>query len=1776
MKPDTQLEFAIFQLTPTRTRCELYICGGGITEKLASGLVQPFLDHLRTAEEQIARGGYSIRLEPPDPNGASWFTKGTMERFVRFVSTPEVLERVSTVEMELIQLEEAMGPQVSEQLKGEDQNRKTGQSAGLGNMISLSKIRRDSIDGGEHGIGENSKMRLLRALDARCTVLQKEQGMAFARAAAAGFGVEEMADLVAFAQCFGAARLREACIKFTALCKKKQEAGLWFEEMDLTTVEATSTCSNMYYVEVAGETGMGTHTRVRDYQDTWSDVDCEDVKLDGIHEDVNIKSQGGFLGECNASNARSSMSQAGKKVPNGPGRLVGLNGEYVPFIHTRTGSRQVSGRNQMTVEDMSGRMFVDEGFLVNENLHVPQSLATEYPDSLQRNTEGMGTPGDLLGKGEYNDADLGRTLGALRGHPAMTSWQSRSQQFMTGVIPHSKQDSVHLPAQNTPLHMQKFFEPPYGFGGPVRGPPSGSYYPHYMGHPSFLQADGNVASPWRPSEASPNWAGQVQCAPSQHCLGSQGSGDSMHLDYQQYPTVVAGGSQQHEASSSQRPAKEVSEVLYDGRERQIVMQTPPKFPSPKVDTPLSENAVGVEDNQSNLYKDDQSPFETRRLSQRSASPRRRSPSPMRRVQIGRLGPRRSGMVVIRNINYIASNSQDQLNKKREDGNGTESPGSGSEESDSSIGGKEEMLQSKVESVRVRVQDVIGLFENNQKDSSEIKKKLSKHESHRKSSRVGKISKKAVRKSNSGDLTVETSPETHEDAGPPLHDGTYIQKEHTSGEILGYVLEDEGKKETNPHADETAFFPEQLKWTLQKSNCNIVDLESEANSCCKISSQHRQVAEEDLLVLTRQEEASENRYRSDLLSLPDSEVTREVTGSRLQWHNMPEEGQKLPDRDGVDRRSETLYGLEMLSEQQGFVPLRRQRADDSFVVSDRPTEGDYSAWQNHSVDHNLELVTSQIEDSFCYEQQQDKKSIDDSFILPARTMVQDQAISSWRTNINVDSEIIGDENIGANLKDICKSDSLEPVDRLLMPDRHMGRESIGRFSNSGFDYDAQCSVDVANGKCQDHDQQSVLDESRSPNEDKGQLYDKYSEKTDARLKETPASMRAEKEAKLKAMQEVLEKRKAEVARNRRSEKLSPLAEAQMRAEKIRAYKASLQKSKKEKEEEERKQLEELIAQRRGRIAARNSPSTASTKSTTSTPCGSRSLSCASKTSLASKLSPLSQKSGVTPNSSHGISQGISSSLPKTATLKNSNGMGVPPSLRRLSKASIQSNTENSVSRSLPSLIDPHKESNGSSALRASTGSQRMTLQKTNNQLRSLKSTNDSPVNSNGWVEDKLERRNGSLARKGSTTDTELKGEGLPQSKGTMNMGKHPKKSKNVATTVSKDIKPASQKASGTRSTGTLKQSLTDGERMGIKAVPPKCLPDDYPPSSLPKQHKDALGENMEVTPNVAVVESFGLCEADERAVSGSGSLSTGGHWSLSLEADAANTETDAEKAVVAGENMDKLQEATGVSDIVSESTLTAHNSEQPNEGNASTVPMVSSPNSSPMFYQDVDGMQSPHNDEAGIKYHASIGCASLDPTSDSLQDLNANSSPFVAISPNRAMLPHSEVYNPLLSHTMGSPVNRPLLQNHLHLEESVTPVDSPKADINKARKRWGSSEKSSSVGPQSNEHAKGLKRLLKFGRKSSHSPGHNMRDWVSVSNSDGDEDTDDSRDLAFRIVENQGSQAGPSIQKSSQSRASANERGCDKDSNGFDKRRTSPRSFFSLSSFRSKGGERKSR
>uniref|UniRef100_A0A0D9W1N8 COP1-interacting protein-related n=1 Tax=Leersia perrieri TaxID=77586 RepID=A0A0D9W1N8_9ORYZ len=244
MRPETRLDSAVFQLTPTRTRCDLVVIANGRKEKIASGLLNPFVAHLKVAQEQIAKGGYSITLAADPEIDAPWFTRGTVERFVRFVSTPEVLERVTTIESEILQIEDAITVQGSDNLglrSVEDYNEKLVECIGgtktnydpdVDKSLVLYKPGMQPpppVQNDNTTQEENSKVQLLRVLETRKTVLRKEQAMAFARAVAAGFNIDNLGYLITFADRFGASRLMKACTQFTELWRRKHETGQWIE-----------------------------------------------------------------------------------------------------------------------------------------------------------------------------------------------------------------------------------------------------------------------------------------------------------------------------------------------------------------------------------------------------------------------------------------------------------------------------------------------------------------------------------------------------------------------------------------------------------------------------------------------------------------------------------------------------------------------------------------------------------------------------------------------------------------------------------------------------------------------------------------------------------------------------------------------------------------------------------------------------------------------------------------------------------------------------------------------------------------------------------------------------------------------------------------------------------------------------------------------------------------------------------------------------------------------------------------------------------------------------------------------------------------------------------------------------------------------------------------------------------------------------------------------------------------------------------------------------------
>ncbi|XP_057761695.1 COP1-interacting protein 7 isoform X1 [Arachis stenosperma] len=224
------LDYALFQLTPTRTRCELVVFCGGVREKIASGLFEPFVSHLKFVKDEISKGGYSIKLLPPN-NSAFWFSKATFERFVRFVSTPAILERFVSLEKEILQIESSFQANALSMSTASSDEGTTPQANGITRRLSDSAKLNGVIDDVDNKEEESSKVSLQRLLESRIALLRKEQAMAYTRGLVAGFEINSIDDLMHFANAFGALRLREACINFKDLWSKKHADDLWIKEV---------------------------------------------------------------------------------------------------------------------------------------------------------------------------------------------------------------------------------------------------------------------------------------------------------------------------------------------------------------------------------------------------------------------------------------------------------------------------------------------------------------------------------------------------------------------------------------------------------------------------------------------------------------------------------------------------------------------------------------------------------------------------------------------------------------------------------------------------------------------------------------------------------------------------------------------------------------------------------------------------------------------------------------------------------------------------------------------------------------------------------------------------------------------------------------------------------------------------------------------------------------------------------------------------------------------------------------------------------------------------------------------------------------------------------------------------------------------------------------------------------------------------------------------------------------------------------------------------------
>ncbi|KAJ6819316.1 uncharacterized protein M6B38_402555 [Iris pallida] len=330
-----------------------------------------------------------------------------------------------------------------------------------------------------------------------------------------------------------------------------------------------------------------------------------------------------------------------------------------------------------------------------------------------------------------------------------------------------------------------------------------------------------------------------------------------------------------------------------------------------------------------------------------------------------------------------------------------------------------------------------------------------------------------------------------------------------------------------------------------------------------------------------------------------------------------------------------------SELEGGGGGYKRVASDDFMVYGRETQIGSNINLDPLGDHEYERPGNLEKGSYAV--------TDESFMVPVRSGTQDPLGIDSRTAIDMDVEFPSSHQRKEDSSNKAEIElRYEPDDLTLMPERPTESEYVGY--DPALDYDMQIPVSM-----------SVKEEESGEQEDISVNKEELEE--------------SQKEKKLK-VQDGQEKRKKDAMMRRGvSSKKSPLTEAQKRAEKLRAYKVELQKAKKENEEEQRKRLEALKLEREKRIAARSGSNTAQSPSATKQ----------TRNRMPTKLSPSSFK-GSKFSDSEPSSHSSLTKLPIRST-----SIGTNDSQRTMKPSS----TTNGLSRSVPSMPELKKESDGTS-------------------------------------------------------------------------------------------------------------------------------------------------------------------------------------------------------------------------------------------------------------------------------------------------------------------------------------------------------------------------------------------------------------------------------------------------------------------------------------------------
>ncbi|CAL5322854.1 unnamed protein product [Camellia sinensis] len=244
---DSPLDYAEFQLFPSRDRYEACVCSGNEVETIASGLLGQLALHLPELKNLLSRGSNAnFKLQPPkNLDSSQWFTKSTLTRFLRIVGSSDTLNTTNAIGNEITQLEEARKFHLSLYTKDHRDHSGDGATAkysvivgapSLTDCCNLNGVEPQIKDEVEIVSSDATKNELLRAMDLRLTTLRGELAAAFNEAAGATCSSKHVSDMEKLSQHFGAIDLRSTLHKFLELGQIGQAVDLPSDEKSPATI----------------------------------------------------------------------------------------------------------------------------------------------------------------------------------------------------------------------------------------------------------------------------------------------------------------------------------------------------------------------------------------------------------------------------------------------------------------------------------------------------------------------------------------------------------------------------------------------------------------------------------------------------------------------------------------------------------------------------------------------------------------------------------------------------------------------------------------------------------------------------------------------------------------------------------------------------------------------------------------------------------------------------------------------------------------------------------------------------------------------------------------------------------------------------------------------------------------------------------------------------------------------------------------------------------------------------------------------------------------------------------------------------------------------------------------------------------------------------------------------------------------------------------------------------------------------------------------------------